>query len=201
MNDLEIDRARRQGPGRRSALPVRPPEKELGREGRRAITTAAVLQRLLAARGVRTLLVPFDFPAGLAFQLRRRGFRVRVKEGPSFFDQRQIKQAREVRQITRAGQRAAEAGLGAGIELIRQVSDHFPGKSGTGRRRPHGRTGERGDQQGVLLHWALSEPTPSWPAEPRVNCDPHNEGHGPLPAHRPIILDVFPRGRRDGYWG
>ena len=32
-------------------------------------------------------------------------------------------------------------------------------------------------------------------------CDPHNEGHGPLPAHRPIILDVFPRSQKDGYWG
>ena len=117
MNDLEIDRARRQARVD-EVLSLSGLQRELRREGRRAITTAAVLQRLLAARGVRTLLVPFDFPAGLAFQLRRRGFRVRVKEGP-FFDQRQIKQAREVRQITRA-QRAAE-GLGAGIELIRQA--------------------------------------------------------------------------------
>ena len=82
MNDLEIDRARRQARVD-EVLSLSGLQQELGREGRRAITTAAVLQRLLAARGVRTLLVPFDFPAGLAFQLRRRGFRVRVKEGPS----------------------------------------------------------------------------------------------------------------------
>jgi Xaa-Pro aminopeptidase len=32
-------------------------------------------------------------------------------------------------------------------------------------------------------------------------CDPHEVGHGPLRAHRPIILDIFPRDGRTGYWG
>jgi Xaa-Pro aminopeptidase len=31
--------------------------------------------------------------------------------------------------------------------------------------------------------------------------DPHQEGHGPLPAHRPIILDIFPRHAPSGYFG
>jgi Xaa-Pro aminopeptidase len=32
-------------------------------------------------------------------------------------------------------------------------------------------------------------------------CDPHEIGHGPLRAHTTIILDIFPRDMRTGYWG
>ena len=31
-------------------------------------------------------------------------------------------------------------------------------------------------------------------------CDPHNEGNGPLPAHRSIIFDVFPRSATSRYF-
>src|SRR5690606_26334873 len=32
-------------------------------------------------------------------------------------------------------------------------------------------------------------------------CDPHESGTGPLKANVPIILDVFPRSRKTGYFG
>src|SRR6266566_4303610 len=32
-------------------------------------------------------------------------------------------------------------------------------------------------------------------------CDPHEQGHGVLRAHEPIILDVFPRSQKTGYFG
>jgi Xaa-Pro aminopeptidase len=35
----------------------------------------------------------------------------------------------------------------------------------------------------------------------RQACDPHEQGHGPLRAHEPIILDVFPRSQKTGYFG
>jgi Xaa-Pro aminopeptidase len=31
--------------------------------------------------------------------------------------------------------------------------------------------------------------------------DPHERGRGPLRAHRPIVLDLFPRSRTTGYYG
>lgn len=196
MNDLEIDRARRQARVD-EVISLSALQGELRREGRRAITTAAVLHRLLSGRGVRTLLVPFDFPTGLAFQLRRRGLRIRVKEGP-FFDQRQIKQAREVRQITRA-QRAAEAGLQAGIDLLRQARITSRGRL---ERDGAALTAEHVKEaiNTVLLKLGFVA-AHTIVAGGKQGCDPHNEGHGPLPAHQPIILDVFPRSRKDGYWG
>jgi len=35
----------------------------------------------------------------------------------------------------------------------------------------------------------------------RQACDPHERGHGPLRAHELIILDVFPREARSGFFG
>src|SRR5664279_2487304 len=35
----------------------------------------------------------------------------------------------------------------------------------------------------------------------RQGCDPHEGGHGPLRAHDPIILDIFPRSQMTGYFG
>jgi Xaa-Pro aminopeptidase len=35
----------------------------------------------------------------------------------------------------------------------------------------------------------------------RQGCDPHEEGHGVLRANEPIILDVFPRSQKTGYFG
>ena len=196
MNDLEIDRARRQAQVD-EVISLSALQGELRREGRRAVTTAAVLHRLLSGRGVRSLLVPFDFPTGLAFQLRRRGLPIRVKSEP-FFDQRQIKQAREVRQITRA-QRAAEAGLQAGIDLIRQARITSRGElEQDGAALTAERVKEAINTVLLKLGFVAGHTIVAGGAQ---GCDPHNEGHGPLPAHRPIILDVFPRSQKDGYWG
>jgi Xaa-Pro aminopeptidase len=35
----------------------------------------------------------------------------------------------------------------------------------------------------------------------RQGCDPHEQGHGPLRAQEPIIIDVFPRSQKTGYFG
>src|SRR5688500_10770603 len=31
--------------------------------------------------------------------------------------------------------------------------------------------------------------------------DPHEEGHGPIRAHTPVVMDIFPRSERTGYYG
>jgi Xaa-Pro aminopeptidase len=32
-------------------------------------------------------------------------------------------------------------------------------------------------------------------------CDPHERGYGPLRANKPIIIDIFPRSQKTGYFG
>ena len=31
--------------------------------------------------------------------------------------------------------------------------------------------------------------------------DPHEEGHGPIRAHTPVVMDIFPRSEKTGYFG
>jgi Xaa-Pro aminopeptidase len=35
----------------------------------------------------------------------------------------------------------------------------------------------------------------------RQACDPHEQGHGVLRANEPIIVDIFPRSQKTGYFG
>jgi Xaa-Pro aminopeptidase len=35
----------------------------------------------------------------------------------------------------------------------------------------------------------------------KQGCDPHEQGHGVLRANEPIIIDVFPRSQKTGYFG
>ena len=35
----------------------------------------------------------------------------------------------------------------------------------------------------------------------RQGCDPHEKGHGTLKANEPIIIDIYPRSQRTGYFG
>ena len=35
----------------------------------------------------------------------------------------------------------------------------------------------------------------------KQGCDPHEAGYGPLRANEPIILDIFPRSQKTGYFG
>ena len=35
----------------------------------------------------------------------------------------------------------------------------------------------------------------------RQACDPHERGHGVLRANELIVLDIFPRDLKTGYWG
>ena len=35
----------------------------------------------------------------------------------------------------------------------------------------------------------------------KQGCDPHERGYGPLRANEPIILDIFPRSQKTGYFG
>jgi Xaa-Pro aminopeptidase len=35
----------------------------------------------------------------------------------------------------------------------------------------------------------------------RQACDPHERGYGPLRAHEPVIIDIFPRSQKTGYFG
>lgn len=195
MNDLELDRARRQATVDH-VLPLASVEAELKERKYRVVDTAAVLRHLFQKRRIRSVLVPSNFPLGLADRLRRLSVRV-VPSLQAFLPERQIKSQDEVRAITKA-QRAAEAGMEAAIGMIRESKISrgwlYQGMARLTSEMVRERIVAAAMRQGCLASHTIV-------ACGEQGCDPHEAGHGPLRAHRPIILDIFPRSQSSGYWG
>ncbi|HET6962745.1 MAG TPA: aminopeptidase P family protein, partial [Terriglobia bacterium] len=70
MNDLELERARRQA-AVDEVLALASVEAELKKQKTRLIDTAVVLRYLFQKRNIHVVLVPSNFPLGLADRLRR----------------------------------------------------------------------------------------------------------------------------------
>ena len=191
MSDLEIDRASSVGMlDEVLSLPA-----YLRRAARGGIPAAVAA--VLRERGIDRVDVPADFPLELALALRRRRIAVCVVPDP-FFPERRCKSEAEVRKI-RDALRAAEAGLEAGIALIRQSRIGRDGYLRQGGRRL---TSERvrGEINAAIIRRGCV-PSHTIVAGGNQGCDPHESGRGPLRANRPVVIDVFPRSDRTGYWG
>jgi Xaa-Pro aminopeptidase len=193
MNDLELDRARRVARVDR-VLPYRRYVRQLERAGRPAPRLADVLNQVLREHRIRRVEVPAQFPVGLA---RKLEVKWQVARG-AFFPQRERKTATEIRHL-RAALAMAEAGLGVAVRALR--------RSRIGRDRYLYWRGQRLTAEHVrgLINATIAArggcAQHTIVAGGHQGCDPHERGHGPLRAHEPIILDIFPRDLRTGYWG
>ena len=195
MSDLEMDRARKQARVDRvlSWSDIAAP---LERGDRRA-RVADVIARALRVLGIRRVEVPVSFPLGLARELGARGVRLAPGRDP-FWPEREIKRRHEVRAIEHS-LRAAEAGLLAGIEALRSCRI-----GGDGWLRRDGRRFTVEDLRAAVNTRIMAEgcvPAHTICAPGDQAVDPHEEGHGPIRAHTPIVMDIFPRSEKTGYFG
>jgi Xaa-Pro aminopeptidase len=196
MSDLEIDRARVQTPHCR-VISLSRHQQKLRAAGVKRPGLADVAARLLHERGVRTIGVPYNFPLGLADDLARQRISVRV-ERDGVFPRREFKTPVEIRKIS-AALAMAEVGMAEGIQALHLA------KIGRHRQllyRGAPLTSERLRaviDTAVLQAGGLAAHTIV--AGGRQACDPHEAGYGPLRAHEPIILDIFPRSQATGYFG
>ncbi len=194
MSDLEMDRARHQASVDRvlSWSKVAAP---LEKDGNRA-PVADVIALALRQLGLRRLEVPRSFPLGLAMELDERGIRLELGPDP-FWPERETKRADEVRAVE-ASLRAAEAGLLAGIEALRACRIQRGWLWRDGRRF----TAE--DLRAVVNTRMMADgfvPAHTICAHGDQAVDPHEEGRGAIRAHSPIVMDIFPRSEKTGYFG
>ena len=195
MSDLELDRARAQARVGEVLSWSRLAKAEEAAGGK--ATAAAVIARALRLLRVRRVEVPRTFPLGLAMDLDARGVRLEVGADP-FWPEREVKRPDEVRAI-RSALRAAEAGLEAGLAALRRTRI---GRDGWLRHRGRRFTAEdlrAAVNERIMAEGCLPAHTICAPGDQAV--DPHEEGHGPIRAHTPIVMDIFPRSERTGYFG
>ncbi len=195
MSDLERDRAKQQASADR-VLSWSKLAKELEAAGRRP-TTAEVIVRVLRGLGLRRVEVPRSFPLGLAMEIDALGVRLVLGPDP-FWPEREIKRPDELRAIERA-LRAAEAGLEAGIAALRSCRI---GPDGWLRRDGRRFTAEdlrAAVNTRIMAEGCVPSHTICAPGDQAV--DPHEAGHGPIRAHTPVVMDIFPRSESTGYYG
>jgi Xaa-Pro aminopeptidase len=160
-------------------------------------TPARVIAAVLRRLGLRRVTVPASFPHALALDLQRLRVGLEVAPDP-FWPERAVKAAEEVRAIQQS-LRAAEAGLLAGIAALGACRIGRDGWLRQGTRRFTAEDLRAEVNRTIMGMGYVPSHTICAPGDQAV--DPHEAGHGPIRAHTPVVMDIFPRSERTGYFG
>ena len=195
VSALEIGRARKQVRSGTTVLAWHEARRDWGVKTERA-PVEVLIAALARTVGVRDWEVPESFPLGLARRLEAQ--RVRLKPVAALFPERQSKSDAEIEHL-REGVRLAETGLDCGLRILRAStvaadgSLHWQGAPLTAERL-------RGEIDAeIARHGGTASHTITAPGV--QGADPHQTGSGPIRAGEPIVLDIFPRVDRTGYFG
>jgi Xaa-Pro aminopeptidase len=196
MSDLEIDRARAQAPHCRVASLGQYQQKLRARKIKRP-SLAHIVRQILREKGIRRVTVPDDFPLGLATDLEKLGVTVKARPG-NFFPEREIKSAAEVKKIS-AALIMAEVGMAEAMQVLRAS------KIGRDRKLIYHNVPLTSEKLRAVIDCAILQvcglAANTIVAGGQQACNPHERGYGPLRAHEPIIIDIFPRSHATGYFG
>lgn len=196
VSALEVSRAIKQC---RPGVEVIPSSGLPGALGlRQAVLGSAAAQIVAISRalGVSTWQVPDTFPLGLAREVQRR--RIRLVPTTPFCPERMCKSAAEIAAI-RAGVGLAAAGLERALQVLRQSTI---GPDEILRWNAEVLTAEtlRGEINAEVARCGGSA-FGTIAASGVQGADPHQTGSGPISAHVPIVIDIFPRHHDSGYYG
>jgi Xaa-Pro aminopeptidase len=195
VSDLELNRARRTTKNCK-VLSLSHYQQAAKKEGIKRAGLGHVIRLALSERHIRKISVPHSFPHGLAKQLRDLGIKVKVSR--CCFPEREVKSAQEIKKIS-AALMMAEVGLAEGIEALKRSK---VAKNGRLFRNNNPLTSERLRSiidTAIIQAGGLANHTIV--ACGAQACDPHEQGYGALKANVPIIIDVFPRSQKTGYFG
>ncbi len=196
LSDLEIDRAKKNAKADEFVM-FSQLEREVQGKAKKAPAYEKVLAHFLRKRGVKRAKVPANFPLGFANEIKRKGIALETSNG-LFWPAREKKTAEEIRLLERA-LRITETGMKRGMEILKAS------KPGAGKKlKWSGKTLTseilRAEIDSAILR-AGGVPTNTIVAGGDQACDPHERGFGPLQSNSLIILDIFPRDAKTGYWG
>ena len=192
MSDLEMDRAKSQSSVDRVLSYSEIERKAKSKGGTGAVD---VVHAVLHEAGITKVLVPGNFPFSHACRLQELGYQVQTKKDP-FYERRVVKTAEEIRYIE-AAQRATEQAVATAHAVLHRSTIQknelwLDGEPLTSERIKKVINVALMECDCVAQHTIV--------AAGEQACDPHNEGSGPLPAHRSIIFDVFPRSATTRYF-
>jgi Xaa-Pro aminopeptidase len=195
MNDLEIDRARQQA-SHCHVLSLSDYQKKLKARGIKQPSFAHIIQTILREKKIGTVVVPHNFPLGLAMELQR--LRVRVKVKLDFFSERELKSPAEVKKVS-AALMMAEVGMAEAMQALKTS------RIARNRRLIYRGAPLTSEKLRSIIDCAILQAgglaAHTIVAGGKQGCDPHEIGHGQLWANELLILDIFPRSQKTGYFG
>jgi len=154
-----------------------------------------LVSRAVAQLGVRDAIVDPEFPVAVADRLRADGV-VLTPDHAAVAQRRRVKSPAELAGI-RLAQRAAEAGMAAAAAVLREAQPD----GDTLVRNGAPLTAE--DVRDAIRVACAAHGAPA-PADIIVASVwqgfGHEPGSGPLPAHLPIQIDLWPRDESSGCW-
>ena len=195
MSDLEIDRAKKQARADH-VLSLSLYQRKLRKMGRTP-ALIDILDLLFRERSIRRLVVPANFSAMYADQLRAKGYSVQIKRDP-FFAERETKTAVEVKHIAES-LRVARLGLEAGLRTLKRTKIMRDGYLYLNGARLTSETLKTIVNTTIVAQGWL--PSHTIISSGNQCVDPHHEGSGLVKAHTSIIFDIFPRSQKSGYFG
>ncbi len=193
LSDLEVDRGQKQATVDQ-VVPTRTFEERLREAGKRA-TLPAIAALFLKDNHIDRVLTPFDLASGYARALEAEGIEVVVDRG-ELYPERSLKTPAEIRWV-RETQEGVEESLHIALNLLRRAEI----REGLLWLDGEYLTSERVKsclKQEMLARNLLARHTIVAGGEQA--CDPHMEGSGPLPAHLPIVFDIFPSHEETRYF-
>ena len=196
MNDLELDRAKSQASVDK-VLAYSDYQKRWQARGTPFPTPAQVLYEVFSDLKIEAAAVPATFSLGLADQLRSMKIGIEPTADP-FWPEREFKTKEEIRAINES-LRAAEAGMEAGIEAVRRTEIRKDGYLYLDGTRLTSEILKRIINTTIMSRGYV--PSHTIAASGNQCVDPHNQGSGPIRANTSIIMDIFPRSQKTGYFG
>ncbi|MBX7157709.1 MAG: Xaa-Pro peptidase family protein [Verrucomicrobiae bacterium] len=158
----------------------------------------AALLSFLEEKEIRHLTVPYTFPAGIAELLKKQGLQLSLVKDADLFPERRAKTTLEIKYLKQA-QAVAELGMARAKELLQRAKITSNGFLQLNHQRL---TSEKIQAEiNVALAYAGAVGVHTIVAGGEQACDPHERGYGPLRANELIIVDIFPRVIKSGYWG
>ncbi len=150
----------------------------------------------LREKNIKQILVPPDFQFKMAQALKWHGIAVKIEDSNPFFKQRLIKNEEELKCI-RQSIEAAENALSNVVEIIRTADVHrdvlhhdgIPVTSESLRQFVRLKLYEN---DFIIPHPIISSGFDT--------AYPHKEGSGPIRSDQPIVMDIFPKSLKSGYF-
>lgn len=193
LTDLEMGRGKRTAKAD-EFVSFNQLEREVQGSSKQAPPFEKVMAHFLRKRGVKSATVPASFHLGYARELQ--DVDLSTPDG-LFWPEREAKTDEELKLIGRA-LRITETGLKRATEVLKASKPK--GKKLIWSGKPLTSELLRAEIDTAMLR-AGGFAANTILAGGDQACDPHERGSGPLPANSLIILDIFPRDLRSGYWG